>query len=131
MPAQRLKMPQNLSVKAKTICNIIGMYGIDNFADALRDFIARVLNDISRRTTQYRSENIYLPFSQVSVYHSMKFSKSSNPNELEITDTIHAWPKHRDLCGHIIPSCFNTVLVKGREQTGQRSKGMISTQVLL
>ncbi len=43
MPAQRLKMPQNLSVKAKTICNIIGMYGIDNFADALRDFIARVL----------------------------------------------------------------------------------------
>ena len=107
------------------------MYGTVDFADTLGDFIARVLNDIPGRATQYHSENIYLPFSQVPVYHSMKFTKSSNPNELEITDTIHAWPKHRDLCGHIIPSCFNTVLVKGREQTGQRSKGMISTQVLL
>ncbi len=131
VPAQRLKMPRNLSVKAETICNIIGTYGAVDFADALSDFIARVLNDIPGRATQYRSENIYLPFSRVPIYHSMKFTKSSNPNKLEIADAVHARPEHRDLRGHIIPSRFDTVLVKGREQTGQRSKGMISIQVLL
>jgi hypothetical protein len=46
MPIPTLKMPQNLSVKAKTIYNIIGMYSIINFADVLRDFIARVLNNL-------------------------------------------------------------------------------------
>jgi len=44
MPVQRLKMPQNLSVKSKRICDIIRMYDIVDFADALGDFIAKVLN---------------------------------------------------------------------------------------
>jgi len=64
MPVQRLKMPQNLSVKAKRICDIIGMYGTVDFADALGNFIAEVLNStLPGRTTWYYDENVYLPFS--------------------------------------------------------------------
>jgi len=53
----------------------------------------------------------------------MKFTKGTNPEEIEIVDSIHARPEQRDLHGRIIPSRFDTVLVKGREQTGQGSKG--------
>ena len=125
MPVQRLKMPQNLSVKAERICDIIGMYGAVDFADALSDFIAEVLNStLPGHTTRYRGENVYLPFSQVPVFHSIKFIKCSNPERLEIVDAVHTWLEQRDSHGCTIPACFDTVLVKGREQTGQGSKGM-------
>jgi hypothetical protein len=122
-PAQRVKMPRNPSVKAKSICDIIWMYGAVDFADALGDFIAGVLNNmLPGRATRYRGENVYLPFSRVPVYHCMKFTTSSNPEESEIIDAIHARPEQKDSCGRFIPSCFDTVLVKGREQTSQGSK---------
>ena len=118
-------MAQNLSVKAETLCEIIEVYGAVNFPDALSDFIAGVLNDMQPgRVTQYCGENIFLPFSHIPVYLSMKFTKSSNLKHSEIVDAIHAGPEQRDSCGWIIPSHFNTVLVKGREQTGQGNKGM-------
>ncbi len=64
MLALRLKMPQNPSVKAKTIYDIIGMYGMVDFIDVLGNFIAGVLNDLlPRHVTQYYGENIYIPFS--------------------------------------------------------------------
>ena len=122
---QRLKMPQNPSVKAERICDIIGMYGAVDFADALGDFIAEVLNNkLPGRATRYRGENIYLPFSRVPVFHSIKFTKCSNPEELEIVDAVHVRPEQRDSRGHIIPARFDTVLVKGREQIGRGNKGM-------
>ena len=90
MPAQQLKMPWNPSVKAKTICDIIARYGTVNFADALGDFIAGVLNDIlPGRVTRYRGEDVFLPFSRVPVYHSMKFT-SNNHKESEIVDAVHS-----------------------------------------
>ncbi len=99
------------------------MYGAVDFADALGDFIAGVLNDVlPGRATRYHGENIYLPFSRVPVYHCMKFTTSSNPKESEIVDAIHAQLEQKDSRGQFIPSCFNTVLVKGREQTSQGSK---------
>jgi hypothetical protein len=124
VPAQQLKMPRNPSVKAETICDIIARYGAVDFADALSDFIAGVLNDIlPGRATRYRGEDVFLPFSRVPVYHSMKFT-SDNHEESEIVDAIHSWPEQQDLRGQIIPSCFDPVLVKGGEQTGQGGKGM-------
>jgi hypothetical protein len=70
-------MAWNPSVKAQSVNVIIGTYGAVNFADMLGDFISGVLNDlIPRQATQYHGENIFLPFSQVSVYHTMKFTKT-------------------------------------------------------
>ena len=98
LPTQRLKMPWNPSVKAELICNIIQMYGAVDFADTLSDFIAGVLNDVlPKHSTQYCSENVYLPFSWVPVYHSMKFTTSSNPEESEIIDTIHTLSAKKNL----------------------------------
>jgi hypothetical protein len=77
-------MPRNPSVKAETICDIIARYGAVDFTDALGDFIAGVLNDIlPGRATWYRSKDVFLPFSRVPVYHSMKFT-SDNHEESEI-----------------------------------------------
>ncbi len=57
-------MARNPSVKAQSINVIIGTYGAVDFADALGDFIARVLNDlVPGQATWYRGENIFLPFS--------------------------------------------------------------------
>jgi hypothetical protein len=125
VPVPTLKMPRNPSVKAETIHDIIGMYGAIDFADALGDFIAGVLNDLQPgRATRYRGENMYIPFSRVPVYHSMKFTQGTNPEASEIVDSVHARPEQRDSRGRIIPSRFDTVLVEGKEQTGQGSKGM-------
>ena len=94
MPVQRLKMPQNLSVKAERICDIIGMYGMVDFADALSNFIAKVLNStLPGCMTQYHGKNVYLPFSQVPIFHSIKFIKCSNPKRLEIVDAVHTQPE--------------------------------------
>jgi hypothetical protein len=118
-------MAQNPSVKAKTIHDIIGMYGVVDFADALGDFIAEVLNNLlPGRATRYHGENIYLPFSQVPVYHTMKFTKNSSLRQSEIVDAIHTRPERRDPHGRTIPSRFNTVLIKGRDQSGQGNKGV-------
>jgi hypothetical protein len=92
-------MPQNLSVKAETICDIIVRYGAVDFTDTLGDFIAGVLNDIlSGWATWYCSGDIFLPFSQVPVYHSMKFT-SDNHKESEIVDAIHSQPEQQDSRG--------------------------------
>jgi hypothetical protein len=118
-------MAQNPSVKAKTLREIIEVYDTVDFPDALGDFIAGVLNNMQPgQVTRYHGKNIFLPFSRISVYHSMKFTKSSNLEHLEIVDAIHTRPEQRDSHGRIIPSRFDTVLVKGREQTGQGNKGM-------
>jgi hypothetical protein len=83
-------MARNPSVKAKLMHNIIEMYSVANFADTLGDFIARVLNNtVSKNVTQYRGENVYLPFSQVPVYYYIKFTVSSNPNKSGIINAVH------------------------------------------
>jgi len=59
-------MAQNPLVKAKSMHNIIEMYGAADFADTLGDFIAGVLNNtvlVSGNATWYHGENVYLPFS--------------------------------------------------------------------
>ena len=125
-PAQRVQIARNPSVKAKTVYNIIGMYGVVDFADALGDFIAGVLNDlVPGHATRYRGENIYLPFSRVPVYHTMKFTKICSLGQSEIVDAVHARPERRDSRGRIVPSHFDTVLIKGQDQTGQGNKGML------
>jgi hypothetical protein len=70
-------MAQNLSVKAETLCEIIEVYGAVDFPDTLGNFIAGVLNNMQPgQVTWYRGKNIFLPFSHIPVYHSMKFTKS-------------------------------------------------------
>jgi hypothetical protein len=125
MPTQRLKIAQKPSVKAESLRDIIERYGAVDFADELGDFIAGVLNEmLPGRATRYRGENIFLPFSRVPVFHTMRFTKSRNPGQLETVDAVHARPEQRDSHGRIIPPRFDTVLVKGREQSGQGNKGM-------
>ncbi len=118
-------MAQNPSVKAQSVNVIIGTYGAVDFANVLGDFIAGVLNDlVPRWATRYRSKNIFLPFSRVPVYHTIKFTKTCGLGQLEIVDAVHARPERRDLNGRIIPSWFNTVLIKGRDHTGEGNKRM-------
>jgi hypothetical protein len=122
-PTQQVQMAQNPSVKAQSVNEIIGTYGTVDFADVLGDFIAGVLNDlVPGRATQYHVENIFLPFSRVPVYHTMKFTKTCGLGQSEIVDTVHMRPEHRDLNGRIIPSRFDTVLIKGRDHTDEGNK---------
>ena len=87
-------MSQNPSVQAKTIHDIIRLYGVVDFADALGDFIAGVLNDLLPGwATRYHGKDIYLPFSQVPVYYTMKFTKYCSLGQSEIVDAVHMRPE--------------------------------------
>lgn len=119
--AQTLKMAVNPTFKAVPICDVIRKYGAVDFVDALADFIARINYPLaSAQELARRSEDTLIPFSRVPIYHNMKFTMSGSG---EVTDAVHARAEQTDLCGRIVPSRFDTVLVQGRAPHGQRNKG--------
>lgn len=123
--AQRIKMVQNPSVKAVSFLDIAHRYGADLFQDALANFIARFNNPGAGGSMLHGlSANTLLPFRTVHAYHNIKFINSGDLMGSEIVDAIHARPEQRDSRGRIIPSRFDTILVRGRGQDGQGIRGM-------
>jgi hypothetical protein len=120
--AQRIKMAQHPSVKAVSFREIPSRYGAHLFQDALADFITQLNNPgIGGNALHRLSANTLLPFRTVAAYHNIKFTGSSG---LEIIDSVHARPEQKDLRGRIIPSRFDTVLVRGRGQDSEGIGGM-------
>jgi hypothetical protein len=106
------KIAQNPS-KRESFNDLAADYGAVHFLDALGDFIAQVNNPgATASRLRERSHNTLIPFSHVPVFHYFKFKKSSNSDESEIVDSVYARPEHRDPHGRIIPSRFDTVVVR-------------------
>ncbi len=109
VPVQTLKVAQNPTSKAVPIHDIIGKYGAVDFLNVLADFIARINYPLASAQELLRqSKDTLIPFSQVPVYHNMKFTMSGNS---EVVDVAHAQPEQMDLHGRIVPSHFDIVLV--------------------
>ena len=110
---QSVKMARRPSVKAVTFDDLKLRYGALKFQDALADFIAHVNNPGARGNTLSRyAENTLIPFCQVPVFHIIKFMATGNTEETGTADSVYARPEQRDMCGRIIPPCFDTVLVQ-------------------
>jgi len=79
----------------------------------LAKFIAQVkCPGISRGALWDCAHDTHIPFTHVSVFHKIKFTRSGVSKELEIVDVVHVWLEQNDLHGWIIPAHFDTVLVE-------------------
>lgn len=90
-------------------------YGAAYFQDAIGDFIAKINNPgASMGTLNNQARNTLIPFRSVSVFHKIKFSRSDT-SESDIVDVVHVRPEQMDAQGRAVPSRFDTVLLRGKQ----------------
>lgn len=112
--AQHVKMARHPSVKAVSFDVLKSQYGALNFQDALANFIAQVNNPGARGSTlRLRAEDTLIPFRGVPVFHVIKFTEAEKS---ETIDSVLARPEQKDKHGRIIPSRFDTVLIRSASQ---------------
>jgi len=112
-----LKMTQNPSVKKATFDSLVEMYDAIDFQDTLADFIAQVNHPGALALALCNwARNTLIPFCSVPVYHKIKFTTCGSFMELGIIDVIFIHPEQNDNYGRVIPSRFDTVLVRGKEE---------------
>ena len=122
--AQSVKMTLHPSAKAVTFNCLKSRYGAPNFQDALADFIAQANYPRARGNTLRKyAENTLIPFRRVPVFHIIKFTDTENANETKTIDSVLARPKRKNRHGRIIPSRFDTVLVRHPSTMHGRAKG--------
>ena len=110
-----LKMARNPTKRRVYFEELAQDYGAVYFQDALGDFIAKIKNPgASTRTLNDQARNALIPFRSVSVFHKVKFSQSGT-SKSDIVDAVHVRPEQTDSQGRIIPSRFDTVLVRGKQ----------------
>lgn len=123
--ARSIKMTKHPSVKAVSFDVLATRYGALDFQDALADFIALVNHPgAPTAVLRARAANILIPFRGVPVYHYVKFTETESGNVT--VDAVHIRPEQKDNRGRIIPSRFDTVLVRNMSQGGTRNQGIKS-----
>ena len=111
-PIGILKMAQFPTINVVSWNDLHAKYGAIQFQDALADFVAQINNpNTFGRALCNQGANTLLPFRAVPVFHRIRFV-SSNGDRLDTVDAILARPEHLALRGQIIPSRFDTVLVR-------------------
>ena len=119
--SRSLKMAQNPTLKAVSFDNLAYKYGAIDFQDALADFIARINNPTaSGASLSAMAADTLIPFRTVPVYHRLKFTSLSGS---EIVDSVLVRPEQKDARGRLIPSRFDTVLVRGKTASDDFVRG--------
>jgi hypothetical protein len=113
MGTRNVKMAQRPTVRSVQFDDVVKKYGATNILDALSDFIAQInYPGASTGALQAQSRNTLIPFSSVHVFHRIKFTSSSS---LDIVDSIHVRAEKKDPKGRMVPSRFDTVLVRSKD----------------
>ena len=108
-------------MKAVSFNDLADKYRALDFQDALADFIAQINHPQASATAlKALAEDTLLPFRAVPVFHKIKFVST---RDSEIVDSVQVRPDQRDTRGRLIPSRFDTVIVRGEPQGGARNKG--------
>ncbi len=114
---QYLKMARNPTIKAVRFGELATQYGVIDFQDALADFIALTnYPGASTARLRTRAADTLIPFQSVPVFHRIKFTSRGDSEDSEIVDSVVVRPEQRDACDRIVPSRFDTVLVRSRHQ---------------
>jgi hypothetical protein len=118
-----LLMALNPTIKAVSFDELDTKYGAVEFQDALSDFVAQV-NYPGASVVALRglAGDILIPFQAVPVFHKIRFVASSNTDKLDTIDAVHARPERLDLHGRIVPSRFDTVLVRTSNGTNGQDR---------
>src|SRR6266702_113346 len=118
------RMSRNPSIKAVSFDTLAERYGAVDFQDALADYIAEVNHPgASAATLRARAADTLLPFRSIPVFHRIKFTSTSNSDNSEIVDSVVIRPEQNDTHGSVVPSRFDTVLVRGRHQAIHGNNG--------
>jgi hypothetical protein len=105
-------MALNPALKAVSFDDLAHKYGAIDFQDALADYIAWINNPTaSGASLSTLAADTLIPFRAVPVHHRMKFA---NLDGSEIVDSILVRPEQKDARGRLIPSWFDTALVRGK-----------------
>jgi hypothetical protein len=111
------KMTLHPTVRTVSFEALAERYGAVEFQDALADYIAQVNHPgASAATLRARAADTLLPFRSVSVFHRIKFTSTGRSDDSDIVDGTIVRPEQKDACGRIVPSRFDTVLVRGKHQ---------------
>jgi hypothetical protein len=111
------KMTLHPTVRTVSFEALAERYGAVEFQDALADYIAQVNHPgASAATLRARAADTLLPFRSVSVFHRIKFTSTGRSDDSDIVDGAIVRPEQKDARGRIIPSRFDTVLVRGKHQ---------------
>ncbi|KAH9015641.1 hypothetical protein EDB84DRAFT_1590195 [Lactarius hengduanensis] len=110
------KMARHPSIKAVSFDALAERYSAVDFQDALADYIAQVNHPgASAATLRARAADTLLPFHTIPVFHRIKFT-AGNFDDSEIVDSVVVRPEQNDTHGRVVPSRFDTVLVRGTRQ---------------
>ncbi|KAI9457974.1 hypothetical protein BJY52DRAFT_1204447 [Lactarius psammicola] len=122
-----VKMALHPSMKAVSFDALSERYGAVDFQDTLADFIARTNHpNASAATLRVLAADTLIPFRSVPVYHKIKFQSNGHP---EVVDSVHVRPEQKDSRGRRIPSRFDTVLIRGAQNSVHGNNGHRIAQV--
>jgi hypothetical protein len=114
-PTLCIKMALHPSRKAVSFEVLAEKYGAVGFQDALGDFVALTNSPGASATARaHLSSNTLLTFRSVPVFQNIKFSESGKSG---IIDSVKARPEQKDSYGRTIPCRFDTVIVRGSQNT--------------
>jgi hypothetical protein len=124
-----LRMVQHPTVKAVLFDDLVRKYGAIDFPDALGDFIAH-MNHPGASTTALHAHaaDTLIPFRAVPVFHRIRFVASADCENSGTVDAVNATPERIDLHRHVVPSRFDTVLVRNGQDRARANKGKFSYQ---
>ena len=118
------RMTRHPTVKAVSFEVLAERYGAMEFQDALADYIAKVNNPgASAAVLRTRAADTLLPFRSIPVFHRIKFTSTGNADDSNIVDSAVVRPEQNDTRGRLVPSRFDTVLVRGKHQDIHGSNG--------
>ncbi|KAN0134199.1 hypothetical protein V8E53_007971 [Lactarius tabidus] len=108
----QIPMARKFAHKAVSFDDLAYKYGAIDFQDALADFIAQTNNPTaSGASLSALAADTLIPFRTVPVHHRIKFT---NKDGSEIVDSVLVRPEQKDTRGRLVPSRFDTVLVRGK-----------------
>ncbi|KAF8257398.1 hypothetical protein EI94DRAFT_1774481 [Lactarius quietus] len=112
------KMTKHPTCKSVSFKALAEQYGAVEFQDALADYIAGINHpSTSAATLHTRASDTLIPFRSVPVFHRIKFTPASNADNTEIVDSVVIWPEQKDACGRIVPGRFDTILIRGTQDS--------------
>ncbi|KAH9059234.1 hypothetical protein EDB87DRAFT_1539273, partial [Lactarius vividus] len=121
-----VKMTRNPSAKAVSFDDLSRKHGTVDFQDALADFIAQTNHpEASAAALRTLAADTLIPFRCVPVFYRIKYTSSDTSTV--IADAVHVRPEQRDTYGRLIPSRFDTVIVRGHHRG--RARGNNGLQI--
>ena len=126
-----LKMTRHPTRKAVSFEVLATAYGAIHFKEALARYVTSIrAPTLSTRVLIRESQNLYIPFARVPVWHRVKWTTpdiyNTKTHGSVVVDSAHVNPSRKNKRGHIVPGRFDTVLVNVKDGQALGVKGLFT-----